>query len=228
MATHHITLYCTTIDLHTLLPYHNHNSNNNNNNNMTVLTESTKKRSETLKKRIPVKRTVSFSKVNIYHTHVTDSDDVLLQSRDKRRRYQRRGSKTPAMLLLSKTDLSKIQSKYFPNDMAPSENTATNATITNSSSLDDYSYYPNTHFNDTNSSIQQRRMSIISSLRESLELNCSMFGGGSSSSEPTKTAAVTTTPTTISTNASVIRRRRLSFDLTMQAATTVCTTPWNL
>ena len=195
---------------------------------MTLLvTESIRKRSEPLKKRIPVKRTVSFSKVNIYHSHEPDNDDAL-QSRDKRRRYQRRGSKTPAMLLLTKTDLSKIQSKFFPYDATTSENTALNATcITRSSSLDDYNYCTSTHFNDTNSSIQQRRMSIISSLRESLELNCSMFGSGSCSSS--EAVVTTTTPTTtISTNASAIRRRRLSFDLTMQAATTVCTTPWNL
>jgi hypothetical protein len=195
---------------------------------MTLLIESTKKGTEPSRKRLPVKRSVSFAKVNQYHSDVSDND-AILQCRDKRRRYQRRGSKTPAMLLLSKTDLSKIQEKFFPNDSTTYANTAKNATYTVSSD-DKYcctskNNTPQRRMSNVLSdagSIQQRRMSIISSLRESLELNCTMFVGG----EATSTTPVCTTPTT-TTTASVIRRR-LSFDLTMQAATTVCTIPWGV
>lgn len=198
---------------------------------MTLLIESTKKRSDPMQKRLPVKRSVSFAKVNVYHSVVTDNDDKL-QCRDKRRRYQRRGSKTPAMLLLSKTDLSKIQEKFFPNDSTTSSNTATNATISHSSWEDKCGCANNTPhrrmsivLNDAES-IQQRRMSIISSLRESLELNCNMFVGGGS--EPTITIPLTTPTTTVTTTTASAIRRRLSLDLTMQAATTVCTLPWGV
>lgn len=201
---------------------------------MTLLIESTKNRSELSRKRLPVKRSVSFAKVDQYHS----DDDAILQCRDKRRRYQRRGSKTPAMLLLSKTDLSRIQEKFFPNDSTTNANTAKNAnTITaNFSSDDRYCCTNKTNnmvprrmsnvLNDAGS-MQQRRMSIISSLRESLELNCTMFVGGGESTTITAPVCTTPTTTTAATTASVIRRR-LSLDLTMQAATTVCTLPWGV
>jgi hypothetical protein len=206
---------------------------------MTLLIESNKKRSEPMKKRVPVKRSVSFAKVNLYHSVVTDNDDIL-QCRDKRRRYQRRGSKTPAMLLLSKTDLSRIQEKFFPNDSTTNANTATNASISDSS-LEDMCCYTNHKNNNTSQrrlsnvlndtgSLQQRRMSIVSSLRESLELNCNMFVGVGNESPTITTPVATPTTVTATTTAAAASaiRRRLSLDLTMQAATTVCTLPWGV
>jgi hypothetical protein len=95
-----------------------------------------------LNKKAP-KRAVSFAKVCQYHTTTTtDGCDDVLQCRDKRRRYQRRGSKTPAMLRLSRSEIRRIQ-----------ENFSTNEHIT--------------HVDES-----KRRMSMISSLRQNLELNC--------------------------------------------------------
>lgn len=93
-------------------------------------------------KTIP-KRAVSFSNTCKYIPSSTCPSDALLQCKDKRRRYQRRGSRTPAMLRLSRSEFTRVQD----NSSANGEQL---------SIIDD----------------TKRRMSLISSLRQNLELNC--------------------------------------------------------
>jgi hypothetical protein len=64
------------------------------------------------------KRAVSFAKACKYDAPKPFRrcpTDESVQSTDSRRRYQRRGSKTPAMLLLSRTDLASIQERQRPS-----------------------------------------------------------------------------------------------------------------
>jgi hypothetical protein len=94
-------------------------------------------------KAIP-KRAVSFSTTCKCVPSYSAPSDALLQCKDKRRRYQRRGSRTPAMLRLSRSEFTRIQDNFSTNGEQLSR------------TVDD----------------NKRRMSLISSLRQNLELNC--------------------------------------------------------
>ena len=94
------------------------------------------------------KRAVSFAKACKYHFPCqVNMTDEILQSTDNRRRYQRRGSKTPAMLQLSKTDLAHIQDfqPSLPDKQIDCASTTTAA---------------------------HRRMSLMTALRQNLEGSC--------------------------------------------------------
>jgi len=93
------------------------------------------------------KRAVSFAKTWKYEppSRRTENSDVTLQPESKQRKYQRRGSKTPAMLFLSKEDLARIAEKA----MGPE--------------------------NQQCGSIQAvRRVSLMTALKQNLERSCNL------------------------------------------------------
>lgn len=97
-------------------------------------------------KRCAPKRAVSFAKACKFDPPLRKGDhsDAVLQPKSKRK-YQRRGSKTPAMLLLSKSDLSLIQQQSAAESQQKSKLTTAAPT---------------------------RRLSLMSALKQNLERSC--------------------------------------------------------
>jgi len=97
-------------------------------------------------KKCAPKRAVSFAKACKFDppSRKGDHSDAVLQPKSKRK-YQRRGSKTPAMLFLSKKDLSLIQQQSAAESQQ--QNKLTTAAPT-------------------------RRLSLMSALKQNLERSC--------------------------------------------------------
>lgn len=114
---------------------------------MTAVTPIRSALSATSSSKCVPKRAVSFAKVCNYrrpgNLKMTCPSDEVLQSTDHRRRYQRRGSKAPSMLLLSVNDLANIQ------EVQPCPEKATCTTTSD-----------------------KRRMSLMTALKQNLERSC--------------------------------------------------------
>lgn len=94
------------------------------------------------------KRAVSFAKACKYRppsrAKMPCTSDDVLQSTDSRRRYHRRGSKTPAMLVLSRADIATIESAT-PTEQAVASTVA-----------------------------KERRLSLMTALKQNLERSCKL------------------------------------------------------
>jgi hypothetical protein len=140
------------------------------------------------------KRAVSFAKACKYDAPKPFRrcpTDESVQSTDSRRRYQRRGSKTPAMLLLSRTDLASIQERrssikcdyclgaaaaavvnsprtvYQSRMSGTASSAATTTTTTTTTAVVVCS--PGHCLVAENTTAQQRRMSLMTALKQNLE-----------------------------------------------------------
>jgi hypothetical protein len=125
------------------------------------------------------KKAVSFSKSYKYHSTCistgtrdnTQHGDANLQSMEQKRRYHRRGSKTPAMLLLSKEDIALIwegnsaASCFEPS--SPGRRRESAVLVPRRSRCSDPAAPPEHHHQQP-----QRRKSLISALRENFEKSC--------------------------------------------------------
>lgn len=129
------------------------------------------------------KRAVTFSKFDAPGKSKRYALDDAVQSTDNRRRYQRRGSKTPAMLLLSGADLSIIQGQlpslkcdcynFVTCEDCLVHSLLTQRRMTNMHVESEFSNKPRCSPAATTSlecrSRPQRRMSVMTALKYSLE-----------------------------------------------------------